>query len=198
VTGVDVAPLSGGAATRLDCDLVAVSGGWNPAVHLFSQARGKLRYDEALAAFLPETSPMAVTAAGAANGRFHLSDALADGHTAGVAAAVRAGFAAPSIPAPHTEAAGVDVLQPLWAVRPSRKRAKCFVDLQNDVTVNDIALAAREGYQAVEHLKRYTTLGMGTDQGKTSNIVGLAIMAEQLGVPIPQVGTTTFRPRIFP
>ena len=198
VTGVDVAPLSGGAATRLDCDLVAVSGGWNPAVHLFSQARGKLRYDEALAAFLPETSPLAITAAGAANGRFRLSDALVDGHAAGVAAAVRAGFAAPSIPAPRSEAADVGAPKPLWAVRPSRKRAKCFVDLQNDVTVNDIALAAREGYQAVEHLKRYTTLGMGTDQGKTSNIVGLAIMAEQLGVPIPQVGTTTFRPPYLP
>ena len=198
VTGVDVAPLSGGAATRLDCDLVAVSGGWNPAVHLFSQARGKLRYDEALATFLPDASPMAITAAGAANGRFSLADALADGHAAGVAAAVRAGFAKPTVPVPRSDATEAGALKPLWAVRSNRKRAKCFVDLQNDVTVNDIALAAREGYQAVEHLKRYTTLGMGTDQGKTSNILGLAIMAEQLGVPIPQVGTTTFRPPYLP
>ena len=81
---------------------------------------------------------------------------------------------------------------------PARHDGKCFVDLQNDVTVADIALAAREGYQSVEHLKRYTTLGMGTDQGKTSNIIGLALLAEQLGVSIPQVGTTTFRPPYTP
>jgi glycine cleavage system aminomethyltransferase T len=88
-------------------------------------------------------------------------------------------------------------LQALWAV-PSSGGGKRFVDLQNDVTADDIALARREGYQAVEHLKRYTTLGMGTDQGKTSNIIGLALMAEQLGVAIPQVGTTTFRPPYTP
>jgi sarcosine oxidase subunit alpha len=88
-------------------------------------------------------------------------------------------------------------LQALWSV-PSRRSAKCFVDWQNDVTVADIALAAREGYRSVEHLKRYTTLGMGTDQGKTANIVGLALLAAELGVSIPQVGTTTFRPPYTP
>jgi heterotetrameric sarcosine oxidase alpha subunit len=198
VTGVDVAPLGGGATKRLDCDLVAVSGGWNPAVHLYSQARGKLRYDDGLAAFLPDVSPLAIVAAGAANGRFDVSAALAEGHAAGVAAAARAGFSVPALAVPRSDAARVDALKPLWAVGSTRKAAKRFVDLQNDVTVNDIVLAAREGYQAVEHLKRYTTLGMGTDQGKTSNIVGLAVMAEQLGVPIPQVGTTTFRPPFTP
>jgi glycine cleavage system aminomethyltransferase T len=88
-------------------------------------------------------------------------------------------------------------IEPIWSVRAPRG-AKCFVDLQNDVTVGDVALARREGYQAVEHLKRYTTLGMGTDQGKTSNVVGLALMGEALGMPIPQVGTTTFRPPYTP
>ncbi len=198
VTGVDIAPLGGGATKRLDCDLVAVSGGWNPAVHLYSQARGKLRYDDALAAFLPDVSPLAIVAAGAANGHFDVSRALADGHAAGAAAAARAGFSVPALPVPRSDAASVGAQKPLWRVASTRKTAKRFVDLQNDVTVNDIALAAREGYQAVEHLKRYTTLGMGTDQGKTSNIVGLAVMAEQLGVPIPQVGTTTFRPPFTP
>jgi glycine cleavage system aminomethyltransferase T/NADPH-dependent 2,4-dienoyl-CoA reductase/sulfur reductase-like enzyme len=161
VAAVDVAPLAGGKATRLECDLVCVSGGFNPAVHLFCQARGKLAYDEAAATFVPDASPLPVSAAGDA-----------------------ARIVAP--------------LVPLWAVPAPHKGAKRFVDLQNDVTVDDIALAAREGYRAVEHLKRYTTLGMGTDQGKTSNIVGLGVLAGELGVPLPRVGTTTFRPPYTP
>jgi heterotetrameric sarcosine oxidase alpha subunit len=202
VASVDVAPLAGGATQRLACDLVCMSGGFNPAVHLFSQARGKLRYDEALAAFVPDSSPLPIVAAGAANGRFSLAAALAEGHAAGAAAVAQAGRSdsrlAPPLEAPRANAVDVVPAKPLWAVPARSKAAKRFVDLQNDVTVNDIALAAREGYQAVEHLKRYTTLGMGTDQGKTSNILGLALMAEQLGVPIQSVGTTTFRPPYTP
>ena len=198
VASVDIAPLAGGAAKHIACDLVAVSGGWNPAVHLFSQARGTLRYDDSLATFVPAESPLPILPAGAANGRFDLDGALKEGHAAGAAAASRAGLPATSVAAPRADATTSGAMQPLWAVAPRRKTSKRFVDLQNDVTVDDIALAAREGYQAVEHLKRYTTLGMGTDQGKTSNIVGLALMAEQLGVPIPQVGTTTFRPPYTP
>ena len=159
VRSVDVAPLAGGAAQRIDCDLVCVSGGFNPVVHLFSQARGTLRYDEALAAFVPDRSPLPIKAVGAAAGD------------------------------------GLCAVSPLWSVESKGKR---FVDLQNDVTADDIALAAREGYTSVEHLKRYTTLGMGTDQGKTSNVVGLALLAEARGEPIPQVGTTTFRPPYAP
>jgi sarcosine oxidase subunit alpha len=160
VRSVTIAPLRGGTLRRVDCDLVCVSGGFNPALHLFSQARGTLHYDETLAAFVPDQSPPGVTVVGKAAGHLDL------GH-----------------------------VHPLWAV-PSR--AKRFVDLQNDVTVDDIALAAREGYTSVEHLKRYTTLGMGTDQGKTSNVLGLAILAGHLGVPIASVGTTTFRPPYAP
>ncbi len=198
VVAVDVAARAGGAAKRIDCDLVGVSGGFNPAVHLFSQARGKLRYDQVLATFVPAASPLPILPAGAANGRFDLSAALTEGHAAGAAAAQRAGLPATTLTAPRTDSITMAPLDPLWAVPAPRKSAKRFVDLQNDVTVADIALAAREGYQAVEHLKRYTTLGMGTDQGKTSNIVGLALLGEQLGVPIPQVGTTTFRPPYTP
>jgi sarcosine oxidase subunit alpha len=199
VACVDIAALAGGAVRRIDCDLVCVSGGWNPAVHLYSQARGTLRYDEALATFVPDRSPAAMLACGAANGRFDLSVALAEGHAAGVSAAAHAGLrAAASAAPPRAEPVAAGALQPLWSVPARRKSAKRFVDLQNDVTVDDIALAAREGYQAVEHLKRYTTLGMGTDQGKTSNIVGLALLAEQIGMPIPRVGTTTFRPPYTP
>ena len=207
VSAVDIASLCGGALERIDCDLVCVSGGFNPVVNLFSQSRGMLRYDEAFATFLPEqrplgnhsSSPKAIIAAGSGNGRFSLSSAVADGHAAGTAAAARAGVAAP--PALSAPASGSDAssrLKPLWAIPARSKSDKCFVDLQNDVTTSDIALAAREGYQSVEHLKRYTTLGMGTDQGKTSNILGLALLAEALDLPIPKVGTTTFRPPYTP
>ena len=198
VTAVDVAPLAGGASHWLDCDLVCVSGGWNPAVHLFSQARGRLRYDDALAAFVPGSSPLSIAAAGAANGRFGLAPALADGHTAGLLAAARADFGTSQLAAPQADALAAGALDPLWAVPARTRSAKRFVDLQNDVTVSDIALASREGYMSVEHLKRYTTLGMGTDQGKTSNILGLALLAVELDLPIPQVGTTTFRPPYTP
>ncbi|MEO6565904.1 MAG: 2Fe-2S iron-sulfur cluster-binding protein, partial [Casimicrobiaceae bacterium] len=169
VAAVDIALQGGGPAQRVHCDLVCVSGGWNPAVHLFSQARGKLRYDDALAAFVPASSPMPILPAGAANGRFDLAAALLDGHAAGIASAARAGSGSTtSRNAPRAISSPAAALQPLWAVPAGNASAKRFVDLQNDVTVDDIALAAREGYQAVEHLKRYTTLGMGTDQGKTS------------------------------
>jgi len=202
VASVDVAPLAGGAARRIPCDLVCVSGGHNPAVHLYSQARGKLRYDEALVTFVPDSSPLPILPAGAANGRFGLAAALTEGHAAGAAAAARAArLASPATPPlapPGADAVDIGPVKPLWAVPAPRRSAKRFVDLQSDVTVDDIALAAREGYQAVEHLKRYTTLGMGSDQGKTSNILGLALMAEQLGVAIPSVGTTTFRPPYTP
>ena len=198
VAAVDLIARGGGAARRVECDLVCVSGGWNPAVHLYSQSRGRLRYDEALATFVSDGSPQAIVAAGAANGKFDLHGVLDEGYAAGLAAAARLGFAArTSRAAPVTAGVASGPLQALWSV-PSRRGAKCFVDWQNDVTTSDIALAAREGYRSVEHLKRYTTLGMGTDQGKTGNIVGLALLAAERGVAIPQVGTTTFRPPYTP
>jgi heterotetrameric sarcosine oxidase alpha subunit len=197
VSGVDIAPRGGGSTKSLACDVVAVSGGYNPAVHLYSQARGTLRYDETTASFLPDRSPMPIVSAGAVQGSFALARAIADGEAAAHAALARAGLVPDSAVAPVTEAADRLAVEPLWSV-PARSRAKSFVDLQNDVTVRDIQVAKREGYQAVEHLKRYTTLGMGTDQGKTSNVIGLALMGEALGVSIPQVGTTTFRPPYTP
>jgi sarcosine oxidase subunit alpha len=197
VRAIDVAQLGNeGEAGRLDCDLVCVSGGWSPAVHLYSQARGKLRYDEALAAFVPHSCPTPVYAAGAANGRFGLAAALIDGQMVGTSAAGGDERTAP-VP-PHVEAERAGMLRALWSV-PSRQRGeKRFVDLQDDVTAEDVALAAREGYSSVEHLKRYTTLGMGPDQGKTSNLIGLALLAETTGRSIPEVGTTTFRPPYTP
>jgi heterotetrameric sarcosine oxidase alpha subunit len=198
VEAVDVAPLAGGATRTIECNLAAVSGGWSPAVHLFSQARGTLRYDEAIAAFVPDTSPLPIFPAGAADGCFDLAAALIEGHRTGVAALTSAGLSAPALAPPHAKPHARSPLLPLWSVPARSKSDKCFVDLQNDVTVNDIALSARENYQSIEHLKRYTTLGMGTDQGKTSNVIGLALMAQLLDVPIPKVGTTTFRPPYTP
>ena len=199
VAAVEIAPLTGGASRRVACDLIGVSGGWNPAVHLFSQARGKLRYDDILAAFVPDRSPLPIVPAGGARGTFDLAAALIEGHDSGLAAARQSGASsATAPPAPRALPRRRAALAPLWAVPPAAAGGKRFVDLQNDVTADDVALAAREGYQSVEHLKRYTTLGMGTDQGKTSNIVGLALMAGQLGVSIPNVGTTTFRPPYTP
>ena len=142
---------------------MCVSGGWNPTAHLYSQARGTLRFDERLSAFVPDRCPLPIRAVGAAAG--------------------------------HIE---VGRLVPTWSVPVRAGGGKRFVDLQNDVTADDVELAAREGYTSVEHLKRYTTLGMGTDQGKTSNVIGLALLAQAIGKPIPDVGTTTFRPPYAP
>ena len=207
VDGVEIRPLSpdgasvGDDSRRIPCDLVCVSGGWNPTVHLFSQSRGRLRFDAERAAFVPGESVQRERSAGASRGLLRLSECLADGIAAGADAVRAAGFEAgpePSCPAVRewTDEAPV---RPLWAAPlPSWRHGKRFVDFQNDVTVADIELAAREGYTSVEHLKRYTTLGMGTDQGRTSNVNGLAVLAATLGADIPAVGTTTFRPPYSP
>src|SRR5205085_8188267 len=132
-----------------------VSGGWNPAVHLFSQSRGRVRYDEALAAFVPDAAVQAIVAAGAANGAAGLGTALAQGHAAGLDACATLGLrAAAALDAPRAHDEPMSPLEPFWCVAPRRRGAKVFVDLQNDVTAADIALAAREGYTSAEHLKR--------------------------------------------
>ncbi len=190
---------AGGPAQRIACDLVCVSGGFNPAVHLFSQARGKLRYDDALASFVPDSSPLPDRRRWRGQRPLRLGGRGGRGSLGRIFGGVaRRPIREQRCRRRVRRAVDWTPATALWAVPARSKSAKRFVDLQNDVTANDIALAAREGYQAVEHLKRYTTLGMGTDQGKTSNIVGLALMAEQLGVSIPSVGTTTFRPPYTP
>ena len=192
VSAVDVTPRGGGAARRLDGDVVVVSGGWSPTVHLFSQARGTLAYDARIAGFLPASSPLPIVAVGGANGCFDLAAAIAQAASAGDDAArgVR------REPAQRVAAAAEGEMP--WSVATRGSGAKSFVDLQNDVTVRDIRLAVREGYEAAEHLKRYTTLGMGTDQGKTSSVIGLGLAGEALGAPLSDVGTTTFRPPYTP
>ncbi len=192
----DATAISGDIIYR-DCDLVAMSGGFSPAVHLHSQARGKLQWDDKKLCFTPSTTHEPSVNIGAGNGSFELATALRE--------AVRAGHQAASLTGHRSSMAAAPAVvmtkqswQPLAAWKlpnghAAGKGPKAFVDFQNDVTATDIGMAAREGYQSVEHLKRYTTTGMGTDQGKTSNINALAILAEALGHDIPAVGTTTFR-----
>lgn len=188
-----------GALQRIDCDLLCVSGGWTPAVHLFSQARGRLDWRGDIAAFVPASPSPAQHCAGACRGSFTLHACLEEGVRTGEAAARAAGFSTQqvlSIPACAPECA--EPMQAQWQVPLAGKQGKRFVDIQNDVTIDDVALALREGYDNVEHLKRYTTLGMGTDQGRIGNVNGLAILAAMTGADIAATGTTTFRPPYTP
>jgi len=184
-----------GRRARIEADLLAIAGGWTPNLGLTTHLGSTPRWSDEIAAFVPGALPKGMVVAGAAAGRLSLADALSTGAESGAAAAGAAGFAAPAaeIPEASDEATGIS---PLWHVADSK--GKAFVDFQHDVTAKDIALAAREGFTAVEHLKRYTTLGMATDQGKTSNVNGLAIMAELTGRSIPETGTTRFRPPHVP
>jgi methylglutamate dehydrogenase subunit C len=186
--------LAGGARAEIDADGLALSGGWNPAVGLTSHHRGRPLWREDIAAFVPGACPSGMSVAGAAKGEFSLSACLSTGFQAGKNAALELGFnarrGAASIADEETFS-----LQPLWHVGG---KGKAFVDFQHDVTVSDIALAQLEGFETVEHLKRYTTLGMATDQGKTSSVTGLAIMAEITGRSITETGTTVYRPPHVP
>ncbi len=180
---------------KVNADTLAVSGGWNPSVAISTHLGGRSKWSDYISAFVPGDLPRGMAVVGAAAGSFSLTDTLREGAAAGAAAAEAAGF---SVPAPQQwraddEATGVT---PLWQV--SQSRSKAFVDFQHDVTPEDVALAAREGFRSVELLKRYTTLGMATDQGKTSNVNGHAIMAALTERAIHEVGTTTFRPPYTP
>ncbi|HEX7385161.1 MAG TPA: sarcosine oxidase subunit alpha family protein, partial [Burkholderiaceae bacterium] len=190
-----------GEVRTLPCDLLAVSGGFSPVVHLHCQSGGKAQWSEERAAFVPGASVQAERSAGACRGLNTLREAAADGLAAGIGAAQAAGFEVTGIAAPAIAAADAGALRPLWLVphpKGPTRAPKQFVDLQNDVAASDILLAVREGYESIEHVKRYTALGFGTDQGKTGNINGMAIAAKALGKPIAQVGTTTFRPNYTP
>jgi sarcosine oxidase subunit alpha len=184
-----------GKTERFDCDLVAVSGGFSPTVHLTTHLNGKPTWSEALSALVPGTLPPGMSVAGAASGTFGLASCLAQGQSAGAAAAADCGFAAVTARSPAaTDESGS--ASSVWQV--AKSRGKAFVDFQNDVTVSDVKLAAREGFRVPEHLKRYTTLGMATDQGKTGNANGAAVLASVTGRYIGAVGSTTFRPPFTP
>jgi sarcosine oxidase subunit alpha len=190
--GVTSATVSvGGKSQALTADLIAVSGGWNPQVALTTHRGGKPRWSDVLSTFVPGDLPDGMTVAGAANGDFALAESLRKGSEAGAAAAAACGFSAAPAPQPRAEDEPVAVA-PLWHVAESRNKA--FVDLQNDVTAHDITLAHAEGFRSIEHLKRYTTLGMATDQGKTSNLNGHAMMAALTGQAMNELGTILSRP----
>ncbi|MDQ0317683.1 sarcosine oxidase subunit alpha family protein [Amorphus orientalis] len=189
-----------GGSDAVDADLLAVAGGWTPTIHLASQAGGAPQWRPDIDAFVPGAPREAWTAAGAANGTFALADVLADGlraADAALAALGRESAAGPPIAADDPDA-GTNPPLALRAVSSPTARGKAFVDFQNDVLAADVTLAHQEGYRSVEHLKRYTTLGMATDQGKTSNVNALGLMADLEGRPIPDVGTTRFRPPYTP
>ena len=180
--------LADGRMRRLACDLVAMSGGWNPAIGLGSNMGARPTWSESAQTFLLDTTSPGLAPAGAAAGHFALGSALDDGVAQAVAAATALGKAAtaPRFVASDEPAGG----RPLWHV-PAR--GKAFVDFQHDVTDKDIALAAREGFVSIEHLKRYTTLGMATDQGKTSQLNGHALLAAATGKSIAEAGTVMSR-----
>ncbi|MEM5420737.1 MULTISPECIES: sarcosine oxidase subunit alpha family protein [Paraburkholderia] len=205
VSSVDVVGYTNGQAgaqqATLACDLVAVSGGFSPVLHLFAQSGGKAHWSDAKACFLPGKRVQEEVSVGAAVGEFGLGRALTQGVDGGIDAAKSLGFPLKRPAVPRAAEVEETPLQALWLVG-SRKDAargpKQFVDFQNDVSAADILLAAREGFESVEHVKRYTAMGFGTDQGKLGNINGMAILASALGKTIPETGTTTFRPNYTP
>ncbi|HEY7083892.1 MAG TPA: sarcosine oxidase subunit alpha family protein [Hyphomicrobiaceae bacterium] len=181
-----------GPRRLLACDCVGLSGGWTPAVHLFSQSRGKLTFAAKFDAFLPEGLVQGERSAGAVRGAYQLAACLAQGWRAGAAAA---GLTRER----HFNASQTRTgFEPVRVLPGLNQPGRAFVDLQNDVTAKDIGLAVREGFRSIEHVKRYTTAGMATDQGKTSNMNVIGLVAETLGCAMADIGTTTFRPPYTP
>jgi len=205
VSSVEVASFAkgqvGAKQTDLQCDLVAMSGGWSPVLHLFAQSGGKAHWHDEKACFVPGKAMQAESSVGACAGEFTLARGIRFGLDAGAEAARAAGhIVARPAPVKVAEIAEAPLL-PLWLVggrELATRGPKQFVDFQNDVSAADIFLAAREGFESVEHVKRYTAMGFGTDQGKLGNINGMAILAQALGKTIPETGTTTFRPNYTP
>lgn len=200
VSGLSLAIANGDdwkAGGTRSCDLVLVSGGWSPVASLLSHRGGKLSWDSENACFVPNTFSDRIHMAGSAAGVWNLDDCEVSGMVAGAAAVKDFGKSAPSMSAPMV-GGWENPIRPLYEIKVAGEKLKSFVDPQHDVTAADVRLAHREGFVSVEHLKRYTTLGMANDQGKMGNIIGLALMAEALGKEIPEVGTTTFRPPYTP
>jgi sarcosine oxidase, subunit alpha len=182
----------------IDCDLLCISGGWNPTIHLYSQSRSKLQYDDDLAAFVPHKAVQACECVGAAAGKFELGDILLGGNEAGARASNDCGFNPVATAVPSTDSSVPYSIEPLWQVNSSDTSANAFVDIQNDVTLNDVHLAVREGFGAIEHVKRYTTGGMGIDQGKTGGINIVGAVADRSNVALRDIGTTTYRSPFAP
>jgi sarcosine oxidase subunit alpha len=184
-----------GGEFKLETDLLAMSGGWNPTLHLTCHMNGRPRWNDEIAAFVPaEGAVPGLTAAGSANGTFTTHGCLASGHEAAKAALGDLGLKAGKATLPKAEGLPYSI-EPLWAVEG---KGRAWLDFANDVTTKDVRQSAAEGYASVEHMKRYTTQGMAPDQGKNSNVAALAVLADATGRGIPQTGTTTFRPPYTP
>lgn len=185
----------GGVVEQVAVDCLAVTGGWNPTVHLTCHMNGRPVWDDAIASFVP--TPGAVpdmVAAGACHGVFHTMGCLLDGAQIAEAVVKTLGLKTKPVVLPDADATPY-VITPVWSVAGKGRK---WIDYQNDVHVKDIELAARENFRSVEHMKRYTTQGMAPDQGKSSNVVALAVLADVTGRGIPETGTTTFRPPFVP
>jgi len=199
VSHADLTDETTGKSETLPCDLLLMSGGFTPSVHLFSQSRGKLVYDESIKAYIPGESNERERSVGACRGVFDLGAVIANGFSGGLDAVRAAG----GKPAPEhkfpvfAQSLGQDGVIG-FANKVVKRGGRAWVDFQNDVTVKDIELATREGFRSIEHVKRYTTTGMATDQGKTSNMNALGIVSQALDLPVSKVGLTTFRPPFTP
>ncbi|WP_147112816.1 sarcosine oxidase subunit alpha family protein [Tateyamaria sp. syn59] len=190
---IRVQTASGSEKIATDC--LAVSGGWNPTVHMTCHMNGRPTWDEGIASFVPTPGAIpGMETAGACNGAFSTAACLAAGVAAAKTTLEVLGLAAPDIDIPQADDSPY-AIEPLWAV-PGNGRA--WLDFQNDVSVKDVKQAAQENFASVEHMKRYTTQGMATDQGKNSNVAALALLADATGRGIPETGTTTFRPPYTP
>ncbi|MFY8146738.1 MAG: sarcosine oxidase subunit alpha, partial [Rhodobacter sp.] len=184
-----------GNVTRIETDLLGLSGGWNPTLHLTCHLNGRPLWSPEIAAFVPAPGAVpGLIAAGSAAGVFSTARCLADGAAAARRALGDIGRTAPDLPIPQAEDGSYEI-QPVWAV-PGKGRA--WLDFANDVTVKDVKLSVQENFRSVEHMKRYTTQGMAPDQGKNSNVAALAVLADATGRGIPETGTTTFRPPFSP
>jgi sarcosine oxidase subunit alpha len=190
--GITISHKGGTRTIKADC--LAMSGGWNPTVHLTCHMNGRPTWREDIASFVPPPDSIpGMVAAGACNGSFSTAGCLTEGAEVAAEVARRLGLK-PKVTVPLADDAPY-AITPLWAV-PGKGRK--WIDFQNDVHVKDIKLAAQENFRSVEHMKRYTTQGMAPDQGKSSNVVALAVLADATGRGIPQTGTTTFRPPYVP
>ncbi len=202
VASVEVQPVVGraiGKVRNIPFDVLLMSGGWTPSLHLFSHTQGKLAWDEVSGVYLPDRKTEDCHIAGAGRGLWGIANAIQDGALAGSNAAEAAGFSAGTdTPAIENDAPGKGTTVTELPTNRAAQSTRAFVDFQNDVTAKDIRLAVREGMHSIEHVKRYTTSGMATDQGKLANMNGLTIAADALGKPPPQVGLTTFRPPYTP
>ena len=200
VHGVTIKNLENGQTLKLNCDLVGISGGWNPTLHLYSQSRSLLEYDAELATFVPGKALQECQCIGSAAGIFNLETLLQDvaRKTDGALTAIGKTID-PSAALPSAAAEPDYHIEALWHVDVDTDLAtKCFIDIQNDVTLADVHLAMREGFDAVEHVKRYTTAGMGIDQGKTGNLNVIGAIALKSGCELDEIGTTTFRSPYVP